>query len=44
MPTSKRIEHPYANAALKMIDPARALDLQDKWLKNFDEMIVKKAK
>ena len=44
VPTSKRIEHPYANAALKMIDPARALDLQDKWLKNFDEMIVKKAK
>lgn len=44
VPTSKQIEHPLSNVPMKMIDPARALDLQDKWLKQFDEMIVKRAR
>lgn len=44
IPTSRLIPHPMSGVALKMIDPARALDLQDKWLKNFEEIIVKKAK
>ena len=44
VPTSKKIATPFQNYPLKFIDPARALDLQDKWLKNFDEMIVKKSK
>ena len=29
---------------MRMIDPARALDLQDKWLTSFGEMIVKRAR
>jgi iron(III) transport system substrate-binding protein len=44
VPTSKKIESPLVNASLKFIDPVRALDMQDKWLKKFDEMIVKKSK
>ena len=44
VPASKKIEHSMSAVAMKMIDPGRALDSQDKWLKNFDEMIVKKAK
>ena len=44
VPTSKQIEHPLSNVPMKMIDPARALDMQEKWLKQFDEMIVKRAK
>lgn len=42
--TSKKMPSPFANVPLKYIDPAKALDMQDKWLRNFDEMIVKKAK
>jgi iron(III) transport system substrate-binding protein len=44
VPASRLIGHSMSNVPMKMVDPARALDLQDKWLKNFDEMIVKKAK
>ena len=44
VPASKRIEHSMSGVPMKMIDPGRALDLQDKWFKNFDEMIVKRAK
>lgn len=44
VPTSKLIEHPLSNVPMKMLDPARALDMQEKWLKQFDEMIVKRAK
>ncbi len=42
--TSKKIPSPFANVPLKFIDPAKALDMQDKWLRNWDEMIIKKAK
>jgi iron(III) transport system substrate-binding protein len=44
VPASRKIEHSMSAVAMKMIDPGRALDSQDKWLKNFDEMIVKKAR
>jgi len=44
VPASLRIEHSMSRVPMRMIDPGRALDLQDKWLKNFDEMIVKRAK
>ena len=44
VPASRLITHSLSAVPMKMVDPARALDLQDKWLKNFDEMIVKKAK
>ncbi len=44
IPTSKSVPHPMSGVALKMIDPGRALDLQEKWLKSFDELVLKKAR
>ncbi len=42
--TNKTMPNPFANVAVKYIDPAEALDKQDKWLKQWDEMVAKKAK
>lgn len=42
--THKKIPHPLRDDALRYIDPAKALDMQNAWLTTFDEMIVKKAK
>ena len=42
--TSKKLPSPVAHVALTYIDPAHALDLQDKWLKSFQEIIVRKAR
>jgi iron(III) transport system substrate-binding protein len=44
VPASKKIASPMVNASLKFIDPVKALDMQDKWFKKFDEMVVKKSK
>ncbi len=44
VPASKTIPNPLSGTPMKMLDPARVLDLQDKWLKSFDDGIVKKAK
>ena len=42
--TSRKLPSPVANVPLIFIDPAHALDLQDKWLKSFQEIIVRKAR
>lgn len=42
--TSRKLPSPVANIALTYIDPAQALDLQDKWLKSFQEIIIRKAR
>jgi iron(III) transport system substrate-binding protein len=42
--TNKTMPNPFANVAVKFIDPAEALDKQDKWLKQWDEIVAKKAK
>lgn len=42
--TSKKLPSPVANVPLTFIDPSNALDLQDKWLKSFQETIVKKVR
>jgi iron(III) transport system substrate-binding protein len=44
VPTSKKIPTPFGNLPVKFVDPVKALEMNDKWLKNFDEMIVKRAK
>ena len=44
VPASKTIPNPLGGVPMKMLDPARVLDLQDKWLKSFEDGIVKKAK
>ena len=44
VPVSKKIPSPFSNVPLKFIDPVKALDMQEKWMRSFDEMIVKRAK
>ena len=41
---STRLHSPFANVPIKYIDPGKALDMQDKWLKAFDDIIIKNAK
>ena len=42
--TSRKLPSPIAGIEVKYIDPATALDSQEKWLKMFDEAIIKKAR
>jgi iron(III) transport system substrate-binding protein len=42
--TSKKLPSPVANIPLTFIDPSNALDMQDKWLKSFQDTIIKKAR
>ncbi len=44
IPTSKKIENPFTQTQLKYIDPATALDMQNKWIKMYEETVTKKAK
>ena len=44
IPASRLVPHPMSAVAMKMVDPARALDQQDKWLKTFDDVILKRAR
>ena len=42
--TSKKLPSPVANIPLTFIDPAQALDSQEKWLKSFQDVVVRKAR
>lgn len=42
--TTTKLPSPVAGMPIKYIDPQRALDQQQKWLKSFEEIIVKKAR
>ncbi len=42
--TSTKINSPFTNIPLKFIDPVLALDMQDKWTKQFEETVTKKAR
>ena len=44
VPASKLIDGPLARVPLKLVDPAHVLDMQDKWIKAFDDAIIKKAR
>ncbi|HEX9276134.1 MAG TPA: extracellular solute-binding protein [Casimicrobiaceae bacterium] len=44
VPTSNRIETPITKIPLKFVDPASALDMQDKWVKAYEEVVVKPAR
>jgi iron(III) transport system substrate-binding protein len=35
VPTSKKLPSPIGDVPLKMIDPAQALDMQDKWTRAY---------
>jgi iron(III) transport system substrate-binding protein len=42
--TSRKLPSPLGNVPLTYIDPSNALDLQDKWLKSFQETVVKRSR
>ncbi len=42
--TSKKLPSPVAGLQIKYIDPAQALDRQEKWQKTWDEVVIKKAR
>ena len=44
VPTSRFFDGPLSRVPMKLIDPAHVLDMQDKWLKLFDDSVVKKAR
>ena len=44
VPTSKFIDGPLARVPIKLVDPVRVLDMQDKWLKTFDDAVLRRAK
>jgi iron(III) transport system substrate-binding protein len=44
VPTSRLLPGPLAGVPVKLIDPVRALEMQDKWLKTFDEAIIRRAR
>ena len=44
VPTSNRIDTPLTKLPLKFIDPALALDLNGKWIKDYEETVTKRAR
>ena len=42
--TSNKIETPFSKVALKFVDPGQALDRQAKWVKMFDDVLIKNAR
>ena len=44
VPTSRAQSNPLLRLPMKMLDPVRVLDWQDKWQKTFDDTIVKRAR
>jgi iron(III) transport system substrate-binding protein len=44
VPTSSKIETSVNKNQIKFIDPGRALDMTDKWLKTWDEVVLKQAR
>ena len=43
VPAHRTLPGPLAGVPVKLIDPVRALDMQDRWLKQFDEAILRKG-
>jgi iron(III) transport system substrate-binding protein len=44
VPSSRKIESPITKVPLKFIDPAMALDHQDKWTKAYEDVVVRPAR
>ena len=42
--TSKTIATPFSDVALKFVDPGQALDMQEKWTREFQEVLIKNAR
>jgi iron(III) transport system substrate-binding protein len=43
VPTLAKLPSPLAQRRFKLVDPAAAMDEHDKWLKSFEDVIVKRA-
>jgi iron(III) transport system substrate-binding protein len=41
---STKISHPFKSTPITMIDPGQNIDLGDKWLKQYDDIVVKNSK
>lgn len=41
---SNKIGHPFKNTSITIIDPGQTIDMADKWLKQYDDLIVKSSK
>ncbi len=44
VPASRAIDQPLLHVPMKLLDPARVLDQQDRWLKQFDDAVVRRAR
>ena len=44
VPASRQFPNPLGNVPFKMIDPVQVLEQQDRWLKQWDELIIRKAR
>lgn len=44
VPTSKKVTSPLANVSVKIVDANHALEMQDKWVKMYEDTVTKKAK
>jgi iron(III) transport system substrate-binding protein len=44
IPASKKIDTPEKSLSLKFIDPAQFLDMNDKWIKAYEEAVTKRAR
>jgi iron(III) transport system substrate-binding protein len=44
VPTSRTIESPVTKLPIRYIDPGKALEMQDKWLKDYQNIVVKPAR
>jgi iron(III) transport system substrate-binding protein len=44
IPTNLRLDNPYTRAGLRFIDPALVLDEQDRWEKQFNEILKRQPR
>jgi iron(III) transport system substrate-binding protein len=43
IPTASKVPSPLANRRLTLVDPALAMDQRDKWLKSFEDVLIKRT-
>jgi iron(III) transport system substrate-binding protein len=43
IPTATKVPSPLANRRLTLVDPAVAMDQRDKWLKSFEDVLIKRS-
>jgi iron(III) transport system substrate-binding protein len=43
IPTTRKLPSPLASRRLTLVDPAVAMDQRDKWLKSFEDVVIRRA-